>query len=77
MFKISREEVMNIINKHLPHLINVTSLLLNDPAVCYYLNPDGTWKHFLQEEELPQGCPFSPVFAALVLHTIMEKIDKN
>ena len=75
--EISREEAMNIVNTHFPHLTNVTSLLLNDPTVCYYLNPDGTWKNFLQEEGLPQGCPFSPVFAALVLHTIMEKLDKN
>ena len=75
--EISRDEAMNIINTHFPHLTKVTSLLLNDPTVCYYLNPDGKWKHFLQEEGLPQGCPFSPVFAALVLHTIMEKLDKK
>jgi len=75
--EISREEAMNIINTHFPHLADVTSLLLNEPTVCYYLNPDGKWKYFLQEEGLPQGCPFSPVFAALVLHTIIEKLDKK
>ena len=74
--EISREEAKNIINTHFPHLSNVTSLLINDPTVCYYLSPDGSWQHLLQEEGLPQGCPFSPVFAALVLHTIIHKLDK-
>ena len=73
--EISREEALNIINTHFPHLIGVTLLLMNDPTVCYFLNPDGTWKLFLQEEGIPQDCPCSPVFAALVLHTIMKKLD--
>ena len=75
--EISREEAMNIINTHFPHISNVASSLINYPTVCYYLNPDGTWKHFLKDEELPQGYPFSPVFAALVIHTVMNKLDKQ
>ena len=74
--EISREEAINVINTDFPHLNDVTSLLTNDPTVYYYLNPNGTWKHFLQEEGPPQGCPFSPVFAALVLHRIIHKLNK-
>lgn len=37
---------------------------------------DGEWRSFHQEEGLPQGCPFSPVIATLVLHLIIYKIDK-
>ena len=74
--EISRQKAMEIINIHFPHLSNYTNLLLQDPTHCWYLLPNGGWQFFEQEEGLPQGCPFSPVFAALVLHTIIQPIDK-
>ena len=59
-----------------PYLFQYTKLLLNDPTECWFLLPNGSWNFFDQEEGLPRGCPFSPVFAALVLRTIIESIDK-
>ena len=74
--EVSRQKATEIIRRHFPHLSNYTELLLNDPTQCWYLLPDGEWDFFCQEEGLPQGCPFSPVFAALVLNTIIKSIDK-
>ena len=73
--EISREKAMDIITKHFPHLKEYTNLLIGEPTQCWYLQPDGKWKFFNQEEGLPQGCPFSPVFAALVLHSIIKPLD--
>ena len=67
---------MKIIDKHFTHLSPYTKLLLNDPTQCWFLLPDGNWIYFNQNNGLPQGHPFSPVFAALVLHAIIEPIDK-
>ena len=39
------------------------------------MEPNGEWSHFQQEEGLPQGCPFSPVLAALVLNIIIKELD--
>lgn len=75
--EISRQRAMQIIDEHFPHLSNVTSLLLAEPTKCYYILPNGEWKHFNQEEGLLQGFPFSPVFAALILHSIISKIDTS
>ena len=75
--EISRTKAMEIIDEHFTHLSAYTKLLLNEPTQCWYLLPDGNWNFFHQEEGLPQGCPFSPVFAALVLNTIIKPIDKQ
>ena len=75
--KLFQEEAMSIIDTHFPHLGKFTSLLINNPTVSYYYKPDWTWKHFLQEEGWPQGFPFSPVFSALVLHTIIHELYKQ
>ena len=74
--EVSRQKAAEIIRRHFPHLSNYTELLLNDPTQCQYLLPDGEWDFFYQEEGLPHGRPFSPVFAALVLNTIIKPINK-
>ena len=73
--EIPRERALDIINKHFPNISNLANLLLSEPTTCLYQDPDGEWKSFQQEEGLPQGCPFSPVLAALVLNTIITKLD--
>ena len=75
--EISRQKTKEIISNNFPHLIKYTNLLINEPTQCWYLKPSGGWDFFNQEEGLPQGCPFSPVFAALVLHSIIKPIDKE
>ena len=74
IYKIMK--AIEIIDNFFPHLSQYANLLLQDPTKCWYLLPNGGWQFFTQEEGLPQGCPFSPVFAALVLHTIIQPIDK-
>jgi hypothetical protein len=75
--EVSRQKAMEIIDTHFKHLSPYTKLLLQDPTQCWYLLPDGNWSFFTQNEGLPQGCLFSPVFAALVLNTIIKPIDKK
>ena len=74
--EISRERALDIINNHFPHLAKMSNVLI-EPTTCYYLEPNGNWNSFKQLEGLPQGCPFSPVFAALVLNEIIIKLDKS
>ena len=75
--KTSRERARDIIKTNFPHLLNISDLLLNDPTECHYLKPNREWGFFEQEEGLPQGCPFSPVFASLVLNTIIKSLDES
>ena len=75
--EISRERAIEIISTHFPHLTHTVNLLLSDPTTCWYLTPSGEWKSSQQKEGLPQGCPFSPVLATLVLHIIISKLDKK
>ena len=75
--EISRERAMDIIKANFPHLTGISELLLNNPTECHYLKPNGDWEYFEQEEGLPQGCPFSPVFASLVLNTIIKSLDDS
>ena len=69
--EISRERALDNINTHFPQLSQIAKTLLSEPTTCHYMEPNGEWSHFQQEEGLPQGCPFSPVFAALGLYTII------
>ena len=39
------------------------------------MEPNGRWSQSQQEEGLPQGCPFSPVLAALVLNILIKELD--
>ena len=75
--KISRERALDIINTHFPQLSQIANTLLAKPTTCHYMEPNGEWSHFQQGEGLPQGCPFSPVLAALVLNIIIKNLDKQ
>ena len=73
--EISRERALEIIDTHFPQLSHLAHLLLSEPTACWYMTPNGEWKYFNQKEGLPQGCPFSPILAALVLNLIITKLD--
>ena len=54
-------------------------------ADCSYANfgrtcvkkDDGSWFHIVVEKRFTQGCPISPVFVALVLRHILEKVEPD
>ena len=74
--EIPRERALDIINTHFQNIADLANLLLSEPTTCSYRDPNGEWKSFQQDEGLPRGCAFSPVLAALVLNTIITKLDK-
>ena len=47
----------------------------NNP--CWHRKPDGTFATFDQEEGFAQGCPLSPLFAALVLAILLTDINSD
>ena len=73
--EISRERALDIIGTHFPQLSQLAHILLSEPTACWYMTPNGEWKYFNQKEDLPQGYPFSPILAALVLNFIITKLD--
>ena len=73
--EISRERALDILHTHFPQLSHIANILLSEPTTCHYMEPDGRWSQFQQEEGLLQGCPFSPVLAALILNIIIKELD--
>ena len=73
--EISRERALDILHTHFPQLSHIANILLSEPTTCHYMEPNGRWSQFQQEEGLPQGCPFSPVLAALVLNILIKELD--
>jgi hypothetical protein len=49
-------------------------LMYSNPNRCYFHCPDGTLDFFLQENGFPQGNPFSPALACLVIHRFLKVI---
>jgi hypothetical protein len=74
---ISRQEVRHIIKQHFPELTPFIDLLYGDDNIAHFLFPNGEWGSYTQEEGFTQGCPLSPILAALVLHTVLERVDKK
>ena len=75
--EISRERELDIINTYFLHLSHIANILLLQSTTCYYMIPNGKWRSFEQKECHPQGFPFSPVIAALVLNLVVTKLDKH
>ena len=72
---ISREELRGIIANEFPSLERFTDMLYEKPGETYVRMSDGSWSVIAVEEGFSQGCPLSPVFAALVLNVILKKIQ--
>ena len=58
-------------------LLPLFDLLYDDTNACWFLTPDSLWSSFQQFEGFAQGCPLSPVFAALVLHLVLTCINQD
>eukprot|EP00956_Cyclotella_meneghiniana_P012688 scaffold18030_cov64-Cyclotella_meneghiniana.AAC.2 len=72
---ISREELRGIIADEFPSLERFTDMLYEEHGETYVRMGDGTWAVIGVEEGFSQGCPLSPVFAALVLNVILKKLQ--
>jgi hypothetical protein len=69
--------VRHIIKEHYPELFPFIDVLYGDTNTAHFLYPNGEWGTFSQTEGFTQGCPLSPILAALVLNTVLEAVDKK
>jgi hypothetical protein len=69
--------VRHIIKENYPELFPFIDVLYGDTNTSHFLYPNGEWGAFSQTEGFTQGCPLSPILAALVLNTVLEAVDKK
>ncbi|KAL7502962.1 hypothetical protein ACHAXN_001911, partial [Cyclotella atomus] len=72
---VSRERLREIIAERFPTLEPFTDLIYDDKGETFVRKEDGTWVIIDVTEGFSQGCPASPVFAAIVLHDILCRIQ--
>ena len=71
---ISREKLREIISELFLSLEPFADLIYDGVGYTYVKLEDGTWVTIPVAEGFSQGCPASPVFAAIVLHVILSQI---
>ncbi|KAL7501804.1 hypothetical protein ACHAXN_000136 [Cyclotella atomus] len=72
---VSRERLREIIAEKFPTLEPYADLIYDGPGETFVRMENGEWRIIAVTEGFSQGCPASPVFAALVLHDILSKIQ--
>jgi hypothetical protein len=72
---ISRTEFFNVIATSFPELLPLVNLLYSSPGEVYYKYDDNKWRSLLMEEGSTQGCPLSPILAALVIARLLLPLD--
>jgi hypothetical protein len=72
---ISREKLLQLINKRYPSLSPFAETLYAEPGYSIVKRSDGTWTIIPVTEGFSQGCPFSPIFAAIVLNEILTELQ--
>ncbi len=65
---ISREDLLSIVATEFPRIEAFTDMLYKESGETYVKMEDGSWAIIKVEEGFSQGCPVSPVFAAIVLN---------
>ena len=75
---VLRQELFYII-EHIEHsfpeLLPMANLLYGDDGTVHHQWEDGSWKLIDMREGLNQGCPFSAVFAAMVLDRVLQPLN--
>ena len=74
---VSREKLRHIIAESYPELESFADLLYADFGTTCVKRDDGSWFRISVEEGFAQGCPASPVFAAIVLRHILKKVERD
>jgi hypothetical protein len=72
---ISRERLREIIAADFPSLEGFADMLYDEDGETYVKMEDGSWAVIPVTEGFAQGCPVSPLFAAIVLNSIIQKIQ--
>ena len=73
---ISREKLLQLVDRDFPELSAFAYSLYSEYGHTVVRRDDGTWERIEVQEGFSQGCPASPVFAAIVLNHILKKIDQ-
>ena len=74
---ISREDFRSIVATVFPRIEAFADMLYKESEETYVKMEDGSWAVIKVEEGFSQGCPVSPVFAAIVLNAILRKIQPH
>ena len=72
---VSREEFFKVITDSFPEILPVTTLFYEQAGTVHHKWADGTWRTLLMVEGVSQGCPLSPIFASLVVSTLLQPLD--
>ena len=72
---ISRHKLREIVRDEFPCLEAFVDCLYEEPGKSLVKMDDGSWEHIPVTEGFSQGCPLSPILAAIVLNHILKKID--
>jgi hypothetical protein len=72
---VSRERLREIIAERFPTLEPFTDLIYDSKGKTFIRKEDGSWVIIKVNKGFSQGCPASPVFAAIVLHDILSTIQ--
>jgi hypothetical protein len=75
--EISRQKLREIIEKKYPELQSFADLLYEQNGQTGVKMAGGSWNYIPVQEGFSQGCPMSPVFAALVLGELLQEMDTH
>ena len=73
----SGTKFFNVIQASFPELLPLTTLVLyyDSPGIVHHRWSDNTWHTLKMEKGSTQGCPLSPIFASLVVASLLKPID--
>jgi hypothetical protein len=74
---VSRERLREIISAKFPTLEAFADVIYKDSGQTFVRLENGEWEIIPVTEGLTQGCPVSPVFAAIVLNDILSTIQQE
>ena len=74
---MSRQKLRQLIARDFPELAPMADMLYKEFGTSKVRMADGTWRELPVEEGFTQGCPLSPIFAAIVLNHILKKVHTD
>ena len=74
---ISRHKLREIVREEFPSLEAFVDCLYEDQGSTVVKMEDGSWETIPVTEGFSQGCPLSPILAAIVLNYILKQVDER